>query len=240
MSFSTPEKIAAIILALIVFFGIIYAAFPGIKMGVNNIFIAMGGLVGLEFDTLPGGGDDGGGSGGGGGSACSVDVSNCQLAVMHSPSLTAAQISQRLKDEKSPAITAEPDIADFFYTESIRTGVDDAFALAFFKHESSYGKYGKAPHTLSIGDIRYTKLCRDKYGGEEYEGYCKYPTWKASVSHWYNLIKDGYVDQGYDTLGEIIARYAPCIENNVKSYIADVVGFVKLYGVDTSSCPVTA
>ena len=234
MSMSTAEKVVAILLALIVLFGLLYAALPGIKTSVNNIFQALGGLVGMEFETLPGG-DIGGSSGGG---ACSVDVSDCQLAVMHSPSLTAADVRTVLTNANSPAIREEPDIADWFYQESVRTGVDDAFALAFFKHESSYGKTGEVPTTKSIGNIRYTQLCTDKYGGTNHEGFCKYPTWKASVTHWYNLIKDGYVDQGYDTLGEIIARYAPCSENNINDYIADVTSFVKSYGVDISTCQV--
>src|SRR4030043_279125 len=191
MSMSTAEKVVAILLALIVLFGLLYAAVPGMKTGVNNIFRVMGSLAGIEFDTLPGGDTGGTGGGTGGGSAaCSVDVSNCQLAVMHSPSLSSAEVRTVLTSAGSPAIQDEPDIAEWFHSESVRTGVDDAFALAFFKHESTYGTEEKASIRKSIGNIRYTALCTDKYKGTNDNGFCKYPTWRASGTHWNNLIKD--------------------------------------------------
>jgi len=228
--------VGKIILVLILVFIILSIAFPGFRNGVRGIYQALASLVGIKFE-MPGSPD--GGTGSGSGSSCSVDVSRCQLSPLHPPSMPAEEVANWLRRVSSPAYRDEPDIGDFIYSESVRTGIDDAFAMAFFQHESSFGNTGTAAARKSIGNIRYTPVCTNEYGGRDYEGFCMYPTWKASVTHWYNLIKDGYVDQGQDTLGEIIAKYAPCSENNVNSYMASVRDFVTHYRTDEAgSCPV--
>lgn len=227
------STLASIILSLILILIILSITVPGIRSGVNDIIKSASKLVGIQLETHPGPEDEAGSS-----ESCSVAVAQCQFDVMHSPSMPVSEIERILRAADSPAIQAEPDIAQFFYDESVRTGVDDAVAIAFFKHESTFGKYGKAPITKSIGNIRYTATCKEKYGGENYDGFCKYPSWKAGVTHWYNLIKDDYVGQGYDTLGEILARYAPCDENNINNYIASIQDTVKNYRNDfESACP---
>lgn len=189
-----------------------------------TVFPKMFTIVKTIFSSFPGG-------------SCSVDVSYCKLSVMHSPSLTSAEIEKILKDADSPAIKDEPNIANFFYTESLRTGIDDAIALAFFERESTYGKYGKASETKSIGNIKYTGICKTRYSGTKHKGFCKYPTWKKGVEHWYNLIKEVYVNEGRATVGDIIVKYAPCTENDVQEYVASVRNFVEIVGRDVSSCP---
>jgi hypothetical protein len=154
--------------------------------------------------------------------------------------MSVDQIKALLDKGKSPAIQAEPGIAQVFWDKSRETNVDVAIALAFFQQESNFGTSGMATITKSMGNIIYTDVCKTKYAGESYEGFCKYPTWRAGVEAWYNLIKDGYIEKmKLTTLGPIIATYAPCNENNVKAYIANVKEFVDKYTQrDVSSCKI--
>ena len=39
------------------------------------------------------------------------------------------------------------------YADSVRFGIDDVFALAFFFHESLFGRLGVAAVTHSVGNI---------------------------------------------------------------------------------------
>ncbi|MBN2458801.1 glucosaminidase domain-containing protein [Candidatus Woesearchaeota archaeon] len=223
-----------IMLAVIVFV-VLSIAVPGFAGTVASLSEGAGSLLGIKLKS-PANPDGSGGS-----TSCVVNVDYCQLSVLHAPSMPTERVREVLRNSNSPAFTEEPDIAEHIYAESQRTGIDDAFAMAFFKHESSFGKYGKAPITKSIGNIRYTAVCKNTYDGTEYDGFCRYQSWKDGVTAWYNLIRDGYVNQGQDTLGEVIAKYAPCNENNVNTYIASVTNFVDDYrggdGSLNSVCP---
>src|SRR5207248_996056 len=73
------------------------------------------------------------------------------------------------------------------YDLSLRYGIADEYALAFFLHESSFGTTGVARVTRSLGNIR----CSDGY--RCIDGYRAYLTWEAGYEDWYKLIKDGYL-----------------------------------------------
>src|SRR6266550_1008754 len=68
------------------------------------------------------------------------------------------------------------------YNLSVKYGIDDAYALAFFEHESVYGTTGVARATLSLGNIR----CSEGY--QCVEGYRAYSSWVAGYEDWYRLI----------------------------------------------------
>jgi hypothetical protein len=139
-------------------------------------------------------------------------------AVMAPPSVSAALIDQVLAQYSSPAAGQ----GTVFYDLGVQYGIDPAYALAFFIHESSAGTKGVARFTNSIGNIRTTAGYRD------YEGYRAYDTWAAGIEDWYKLIKDLYVEGwGKRTVAQIIPTYAPAADrNDPASYIANVTGLV--------------
>ena len=97
-------------------------------------------------------------------------------------------------------------------------GIDPAFALAFFMHESTFGTMGEARSSLSLGNLRCIPNfeCRDNYAW--------FPTWQAGFQAWYALIRNLYVAVwGLTTVPQIIPRYAPPGDNNNDdAYIASV------------------
>ena len=104
------------------------------------------------------------------------------------------------------------------YDLGVRYGIDPAYALAFFVHESGCGTRGVARFTKSLGNIRWTD------GFDNYEGYRSYQTWEQGIEDWYKLITDLYIDGwGLRTVDAIVPRYAPYGDNNnPPTYIAAV------------------
>jgi hypothetical protein len=70
--------------------------------------------------------------------------------VLGKPSLSAAFIDRVLDHAQSPARGTGMAL----YALSMLYGIDDAYALAFFQHESQFGTTGMARVTLSLGNIR--------------------------------------------------------------------------------------
>src|SRR5262249_10466202 len=94
--------------------------------------------------------------------------------------------------------------------------INDAYALAFFHHESTYGKYGVAASTRNFGNIRCTagSTCDPK------GLYRSYASWQAGAADWFKLISTVYVSEGRTTVASIIPKYAPSDDgNNVTAYI---------------------
>lgn len=139
-------------------------------------------------------------------------------SIIGKPSLLASQIDKILCNSGSPACG----VGQAFYRGSLSSGIDDAYALAFFKHESSYGKYGIARRTLAIGNIR----CNG-WAGRCIEGFRAYTTWSEGVDDWYSLIR-WYVDAlDKETVQQILYTYSPPgDDNDTASYIRDVCSSV--------------
>jgi hypothetical protein len=97
-------------------------------------------------------------------------------------------------------------------------GIDPAFCLAFFVHESAAGTRGEAVLTRSMGNIRA------RAGEPSLDGYRSYDTWEDSVRDWYRLMRDVYIGQWkLRTVAEIVPVYAPSADaNDVPAYLADV------------------
>ena len=139
-------------------------------------------------------------------------------SILGPPSLSVNQIEVVLRQYGSPAAG----LGQKLYDLGIKYGIDPAYALAFFVHESGCGTKGVARTSKSIGNIRWT----EGYGN--FEGYRSYPTWEAGMDDWYKLITDLYIGGwGLRTVDAIIPVYAPWGDNNnPPGYIASVKALV--------------
>ena len=94
----------------------------------------------------------------------------------------------------------------------MKYGIDPAFALAFFMHESTFGTKGEASGSLSLGNIRCIPnfRCRDNFAW--------FDTWEDGFQEWYKLMRNLYVAQwGLTTVDQIIPTYAPAADHNDES-----------------------
>lgn len=136
------------------------------------------------------------------------------LRVVGSPSISASFIDQVLTAYQSPAAG----LGQALYDEGVAAGIDPVYALAFFWHESTFGRYGWAKVNRSLGNIRCSAgyTCRG--------GYRCYATWQAGFADWYRLIRHLYVNQlGLQTVAQIVPVYAPSADHNdVQAYIRAV------------------
>jgi hypothetical protein len=125
--------------------------------------------------------------------------------VRHVPTLDAAAIAHILRAYGSPAV----DAAGAMYDLGVKYGIDPAYCLAFFIHESGAGTAGVARVTKSVGNIRATP------GYHSYEGYRHYDTWEEGIEDWYHLIDQLYIKTwGLSTVDAIVPVYAPVSDGN--------------------------
>lgn len=143
-------------------------------------------------------------------------------SVLGPPSLSASFIDQVLSYYGSPAVG----LGQRLYDDSLASGIDDAWALAFFRHESSFGTTGEARATMALGNERciQDRPCIDQDRG----GYAQMYSWADGADHWYALINNLYVKEwGRTTVETIIPKYAPGSDgNNEQGYINAVEGYV--------------
>jgi hypothetical protein len=132
--------------------------------------------------------------------------------VLGNPSINVDFINKVLSTYKSPAAGKGQTLHDL----GAQYGVDPAFALAFFMHESSFGTQGEARKSLSLGNLR----CIPNFRCED--NFAQFDTWEDGFKAWYQLIRNLYVAQwGLTTVDQIIPRYAPSADNNnEQGYIA--------------------
>lgn len=139
-------------------------------------------------------------------------------AVLGKPTISATFINRVLASYNSPAAGK----GQALYNLGVTYGIDPAFALAFFMHESSFGTAGEATKTLSLGNLRCIPnyACVDQGRG----GYAAFSSWEAGFQAWYELIRNYYVAQrGLTTVDTIIPVYAPTADhNNEAAYIASL------------------
>lgn len=135
-------------------------------------------------------------------------------SIVGGPSLSASKIDQILTNAGSPAAGTGAQ----FVLDSAQYNIDDSVALAFFKHESSFGLKGAAVDTHSIGNINCTPgySCIGRFRS--------YSSWDAGIDDWYKLMSSSaYVGGGLVTVSQIIPKYAPNSDNNNETaYIAAV------------------
>ncbi len=145
-----------------------------------------------------------------------------QYVVTGQPTVSADFIDKLLCKYDSPACGKGHN----FFEEGVKYGIDPAYALAFFWHESNFGKNGMARTTLNIGNLRSSPIQDGSY-----RGYALFKTWEKSITAWYMLISsDLYVQAGLVTVEQIVPRYAPTGDSNTPSdYISDVEACVALW-----------
>lgn len=83
--------------------------------------------------------------------------------------------------------------------------------------------------TFNPANIRYSKNNRWQGQVGQVSGFVEFCDVLYGVRALVQLLRN-YVDRGYDTIGEIIARFAPPKENDTQKYIEFVVDFLADYG----------
>jgi hypothetical protein len=154
------------------------------------------------------------------GQAPDLPTPDGQHSVLGPPSISAQQIDRILAEWRSPAAGTGATWVEL----GVRYGIDPAYALAFFIHESGAGTApgwaGRKPDggtTHNVGNI----ICagyRTCYGR-----FRDYAGWEEGIEDWYRLIAVEYVQwRGVHTVEEIVPIYAPAVENNVPAYVDTV------------------
>ena len=160
------------------------------------------------------------GKGGESGKDCSLIELTKKFSIFAEKScISKEKIKRILENANSPAV----DCYDEFITYGESYGIDPTIALGFFRQESGFGKEGEARYTKSIGNIKYSKDCKE-FGGKRVHGYCGFDNWCDSVNYWYHFINGrGYVGSGLVTVDDIIRKYAPETDgNDVKLYTCNI------------------
>jgi hypothetical protein len=144
------------------------------------------------------------------------------LPVQGPPTITRDLFVQVLQTAGSPAVGE----AGAIWDAGVTMGIDPAFALAVFKHESIYGTaqswIGRIldGYTYNWGNLK----CGDypHCDGE----WRVYTSWLEGATDFYALLRDGsnFIPAGRTTVVSIIPMYAPSSDNNnVQAYIQDVL-----------------
>lgn len=138
-----------------------------------------------------------------------------EYTILRDPTLSADQVNAILSANGSPAAGEGQDI----YLMSQQYHLDDAYILATFWHESSYGKLGVARESKSVGNLR----CADwiKLGWCQ-GGYSYFHNYRDGLETLYQLLSGShYTGAGLTTPETIIPVYAPTSDNNDEAaYIA--------------------
>ena len=143
-----------------------------------------------------------------------VIVFPASSSVIGGPSLSAVFIDRVLARYGSPAVG----LGRVLVADSQQLQIDDAYALAFFLHESSFGTTGVARFTHSLGNI----ICSGY--ATCFQGFRSYASWQVGAWDWFRLIKYEYLPRGLSTVQAIVPVYAPASDHNdVPAYIAAVV-----------------
>ncbi len=148
---------------------------------------------------------------------------NDDLDLRRAPSLTPEMMDKILAHYGSPAQGS----GRVFYDLGVQYGIDPAYALAFFVHESSAGTNpgwagikSDGSTTYNIGNIICTGTTRC------YGRFRDYNSWGEGIEDWYRLIRDEYIHEGRTTVATIIPKYAPSFENDVDGYVTTVNSLV--------------
>jgi len=146
----------------------------------------------------------------------SIPVHPGPYAVLGKPTITVAFINEVLAAYHSPAAGKGQALYDY----GVQYGIDPAFALAFFMHESTFGTAGEARITLALGNLRCipNRPCVNTEGTACQTGqscYAKFYSWEDGFQGWYALIRNLYIaDWGLVTIDQIIPKYAPAADHN--------------------------
>jgi len=133
-------------------------------------------------------------------------------SIVGCPSLSSSFVDRVLAAYHSPAVG----LGAVLVQDSQVYSIDDAYALAFFWHESTFGRYGAAAATHSLGNIicAGSPTCIGRFRA--------YPSWADGATDWFRVLSHEYVSSGLTTPRRIVPVYAPSTENDVAAYIRAV------------------
>ncbi|MHB8600168.1 MAG: hypothetical protein ACYDER_25580 [Ktedonobacteraceae bacterium] len=141
-------------------------------------------------------------------------------SVVGRPSLSAHFIDAVLAVYHSSAVG----LGQAMVADSLHFGIDDVYALAFFWHESQFGRFGVARVTRSLGNI----VCTSGYPSCSGR-FRSYASWQAGCLDWFRLLAVEYVPHGLTTVQRIVPVYAPSSENDVAAYVVAVMSAVSVW-----------
>jgi hypothetical protein len=143
-------------------------------------------------------------------------------SILGRSSLSASFINTLFTLAHSPAAGT----GQTFYTQSQQTGIDDAYPLAIFWHESNFGRAGVAVATRNPGNVTCPGSSFPCLGN-----FRLYPTWAVGVQDLYTLLAKVYVSSRHlSTVETIFPVYAPLSDgNSPAAYIASVKSSVALW-----------
>jgi hypothetical protein len=151
------------------------------------------------------------------------------------PSLSARRIDGILASYGSPAQGE----GEAFYSLGLQYGIDPAYALAFFVHESGAGTNpawagikpgGSTTHNLGNIICAGYASCWGRFRD--------YASWREGIEGWYRLIKEEYIiGRGHRTVADVIPVYAPSFENDVEGYVSAVHALVDGWRGETATPP---
>jgi hypothetical protein len=125
------------------------------------------------------------------------------------PTLSSDQVNAVLTASHSPMAGQ----GQLFVDMSNTYHIDDAYVLATFWHESSYGTTGEAVQSKSAGNLRCASP--DWTGGWCSGGYEWFNSWDLGLKDLYILLSGShYSGAGHNTPAAIIPMYAPSSDNN--------------------------
>jgi hypothetical protein len=135
-----------------------------------------------------------------------------ETSVLGGPSISADLINQVLSVAGSPAAGTGQSLYDL----SRESGIDDAYALAVFEKESSFGTSGAGFENHALGNIVCAgyPTCNGRFRA--------YASWQDGYQDFYRLISQEYVARGLSTVEAITPVYAPSSENDTGLYISQV------------------
>jgi N-acetylmuramoyl-L-alanine amidase len=174
-----------------------------------------------------------------------VTISSNTRVVGVAPRISPARFEQILHSAASPAA----DSARAMYEAIVATGVDPAFALAFFKHESQFGSVGVCHDfdTHSPGNTRSSRIGVTGFVDVPGKGrYVKYGDWVTGMRDaCYRLVDPvfDYATARATSIEQILPIWAPTSDSNSPQvYIQSVVNLMNGWsdlatGQETSSTP---
>ncbi len=135
------------------------------------------------------------------------------------PSIRRSQVDLLLCQAGSPACGS----GEILYDDMVQAGINPAFALAIFWHESQFGRLGVARLTHSLGNIRCSPGWPSCLAG-----YRSYSSWPASYVDFAELMTHEYFPRGLVSVEQILPVYAPAADGNDPAvYIYDVLAHMK-------------
>jgi hypothetical protein len=149
------------------------------------------------------------------------------------PDMTAAAFCVVLGHAESPAYTE----CAAMHRACVAAGVRPSALLAFFAHESGFGRQGivRAYQTMNPGNVRSLAPPADPSLGAVIQTtggpFVKYRSWEAGTADWCKRLRGPlYEGAGLRTVRQVIPKYAPSADgNSPEAYIAAVLASIARY-----------